>query len=179
MKATFLPCIDNNSKLRAFGISWFWLMRSLIHLCKVRKNQVLNILLIICIFPDAIFLLLLCLIDWYLMASDNKALFSSWLQMRFECPQSWDIFPPGCKFWTVWPFSTKMGGVVFQRICFPTASRKSGGQVADTLFIAHCRMSSFFSTRRTHTKFTQKIQTSICKKQHLSRQQRSLRDAHL
>lgn len=159
MKATFLPCIDNNSKLRVFGISRFWLMRSLIHLCKVRKNQVLNILLIICIFPDAIFLLLLCLIDWYLMASDNKALFSSWLQMRFECPQSWDIFPPGCKFWTVWPFSTKMGGVVFQRICFPTASRKSGGQVAkrhpiycplqDEFFLFHTENSHQVHTENT------------------------------
>lgn len=40
-------------------------MRSLIHLFKLRKNQVLSILLIICIFLDVAFLLLLCLTDWY------------------------------------------------------------------------------------------------------------------
>lgn len=39
-------------------------------------------------------------------------------------------------------------------------------------------MSSSFITQRIHTKFTQKIQTRIFKKQHLIRQQRSLRDAH-
>lgn len=50
-------------------------MSSLIHLFKLRKNQVLNILLIICIFLDVAFLLLLYLIDWYLMASDTKVLF--------------------------------------------------------------------------------------------------------
>lgn len=50
-------------------------MSSLIHIFKLRKNQVLNMLLIIYIFLDVIFLLLLCLIDWYLMASDTKALF--------------------------------------------------------------------------------------------------------
>lgn len=103
-------------------------MSSLIHIFKLRKNQVLNILLIIYIFLDVIFLLLLCLIDWYLMASDTKALFFL-ITNGFYCSHSWDVFLPGCKFWTVWPFSTKMGGVMFQRICFTTASRKLGGQV--------------------------------------------------
>lgn len=123
-----LPCIDNKSKLKVFGISGIWLMCSLIHLFKLRKNQVLNILLIICIFPDLVFLLLLCLIDWYLMASDTKVLF---------CPGcKWGLSAhivgmqmPACKFWSVCPFSTKLGGVLFQTTCFTTVSRKLGGQV--------------------------------------------------
>lgn len=90
-------------------------MRSLIHLFKLRKNQVLNILLIICIFLEVVFLLLLCLIDWYLMAASRyRRPFLSWFskEMKFVCSHSWGEFLLACNFWTVWPFSTKLDRVV-------------------------------------------------------------------
>ena len=115
MKAIFLPCNYNKSKLKVFRISGVWLMRSLIHLFKLRKNQVLNILLIICIFLEVVLLLLLCLIGWYLMDGwRHQSAFLFWFskQVKFAYPHSWDEFLLAGNFWTVWPFSTKTDRVV-------------------------------------------------------------------
>lgn len=107
-------------------------MHSLIHLFKLMKNQVLNILLIICIFLEVFFLLIRWLTDTWWLDQDTKVFFCpDFLNKWSLCVHTVriDFFLLATFEWFdhFQPNWTELKG--FQTSYVPKASRKLGGQV--------------------------------------------------